>query len=118
MAQLARKYHEDLQKLDIVDQSKAERATDIENALKEIPEQQQMEDPQRSTMNRATTPDQVQMAIHLTKNNTATGMDGCPYKLWKTLHQLHQEKNRMKPAKLQYQQNPSNGLPRHTNAWN
>ena len=81
MAQLARRYHEDLQKLDIVEQSEAERTTDIKNTLKEILEQQQMEDLQRSMMNRAITPDQVQMAIHLAKNNTATRMDRCPYEL-------------------------------------
>ncbi|KAF8500497.1 hypothetical protein F5888DRAFT_1596511, partial [Russula emetica] len=37
-------------------------------------------------------------ALKLTKNNTATGMDGCPYELWKTLNQKHLERSKQNKA--------------------
>jgi hypothetical protein len=30
-------------------------------------------------------------ALHLTKNGSTTGMDSCPYKLWKALQKRHEE---------------------------
>ena len=93
MAELARKYHDSLQRLDILEQSEEEREADIEQALRAIPELQQLDDPWMSKMNDTATNDQVQLAINHAKNSTATGMDGCPYELWKTLNQLHQEKS-------------------------
>jgi len=45
-------------------------------------------------MNRTATKAQVREAIKLSKNNTATGMDGCPYELWKTLSQHHIKKTK------------------------
>jgi ribonuclease HI len=94
MAELAKKYHDNLQRQDIPEQTDAERVTEIEHALRVIPARQQLEDPQRSSMNRTATTIQVQTAINHAKNNTATGMDGCPYELWKALNQHHQEKSR------------------------
>ena len=99
MAELAQKYHNNLQKQDIPEQSNIECAADIEHALREIPPPQQLEDPQRSPMNRIVTTAQVQTATSLAKNNTATGMDRCPYELWKALNHLHQEKSKQnKPS--------------------
>jgi hypothetical protein len=40
-------------------------------------------------MHKEITEEQVKRALHLSKNGSATGMDGCPYKLWKTLNKLH-----------------------------
>jgi len=37
--------------------------------------------------------EQVERAIKLSKDGSATGIDGCPYKLWKALNNRH-EKNK------------------------
>jgi len=35
------------------------------------------------------TEDQVSKALCRTKDGTATGLDGCPYELWKALEKCH-----------------------------
>lgn len=40
-------------------------------------------------MDRLITEDNVKKALNDAKNGTATGMDGCPYKLWKLLALRH-----------------------------
>ena len=94
MAELARNYHENLQKLDIPIQTNEERERDIEHALRVIPAPQQLEDPQRSVMSKRVTTEQVQIALRYVKNNTATRMDGCPYELWKALDKYHSEREK------------------------
>ena len=42
-------------------------------------------------MNHIAAEPHVQEVLTKAKNNTATGIDGCPYELWKALHQLHLE---------------------------
>jgi hypothetical protein len=37
----------------------------------------------------------VQTALKFAKNNTATGMDGCPSELWKALDQHHVKKSKL-----------------------
>ena len=46
-------------------------------------------------MNQTATEAHVQRALQFTKNNTATGMDGCPYELWKALHKRHLKKSKI-----------------------
>ena len=94
MAELAKNYHDDLQKQDIRIQSSEERERDIETTLRVIPNPQQLEDPQRTEMSKKITTEQVQKALHSAKNNTSTGMDGCPYELWKALDKHHLEKEK------------------------
>ena len=99
MAELAKKYHDNLQKQDITVQSSEERANDIELALRVIPQHQQLDDPERSPMYNPTTEAQTLKALKFAKKNTATGMDGCPYELWKALNQRHEEKTKLnKPS--------------------
>ena len=40
-------------------------------------------------MNEQITETQINDALHLSKNGSATGLDGCPYKLWKILKEQH-----------------------------
>ena len=94
MAELARTHHDDLQKQDITIQGDDERAADIEHALRAVPVRQKLEDPERSPMSRIVTEAHVQTALKFAKNNTATGMDGCPYELWKALHQHHLDRTK------------------------
>ena len=34
---------------------------------------------------------QIKLALILSKNGTATGLDGCPYEMWKEMDELHVE---------------------------
>ena len=93
MADLARSHHDNLQKQDIIIQDDNERTADIELALRAVPRQQMLEAPERSPMSTMANEDHILRALKSAKNNTATGMDGCPYELWKTLHQHHLERS-------------------------
>ena len=86
MAQLARNYHEALQQSEQPYEDPIAHNTHLENILNEITDEQKLENPTQSSMNWEITQDQVQRALSLTKNNTATGLDGCPYELWKTMN--------------------------------
>jgi hypothetical protein len=88
MANLARDYHEQLQTEDHPDIDNMEERI---NRLKErIPENQILEEPNATYMSRNITEAQVEKALYKSKNKSATGMDGCPYELWKAL-QTHNE---------------------------
>ena len=77
MADLAKNYHDNLQKKDILDQSIAVCKAKIKQALDTIPIPQKLENPKRSPINREAIKTQVQEAIKLMRNNTTTRMDGC-----------------------------------------
>ena len=90
MAQLARDYHEKLQQCEqTLHPTTEEIETQLDHLLNEIPNNQKLNNRQQTTMNQPITPNQVARALKLTKNGTATGLDGCPYELWKTLDDLH-----------------------------
>jgi hypothetical protein len=91
MAQLAQNYHSDLQQdnLKLTDNSE-EYARRLTHALNEIPQTQKLQDPEHSELNWKVKETHVEKAIHLFKNNSATGLDGCPYELWKTLKTRHE----------------------------
>jgi exonuclease III len=83
MANLAKEYHDSLQRIEL------NRLDDYEERinliLDEIPRNQKLPEPERSNLNRPITELQTEQALRGTKNRTATGMDGCPYELWKAL---------------------------------
>jgi hypothetical protein len=87
MATLARNHHDSLQYED--NQHPLENPDDQEALLREImsaiPETQLLEDPEQSEMNREITQVQVTIALRSAKLNTAVGVDGCPYELWRAL---------------------------------
>jgi hypothetical protein len=85
MAELARRYHDELQDADpgTLDPDELHMATEV--VLEVIPDDQKLAEPDCSTLNWNLREDQVKSALHLSKNNSATGTDGCPYELWKTL---------------------------------
>lgn len=89
MANLAKEFHDTLQKEDteVENWEEIEMSTDI--ILEEIPGNQTLEEPHASRLNRLITETQVERALHLSKNGSATGLDGCPYELWKTLKTHH-----------------------------
>jgi len=50
--------------------------TALNDILNNIPKNQRLEEPERTTMSWKTTEDQVRRALHRTKDSTATGLDG------------------------------------------
>jgi hypothetical protein len=88
MADLARKYHEDLQYNDL-NLDLEDRELKINLILDEIPEKQTLNAADAAALDRPLTEAQLGKALQMAKNGSATGfvtgMDGCPYELWKTL---------------------------------
>jgi hypothetical protein len=93
MATLARNYHDNLQK-DPIRTPAEEHTEHIESALVAVPETQVMEEPERSQLNQNITEEMVHKALISAKNRTATGMDGCPYELWKKLNKRYEADER------------------------
>ena len=54
-----------------------------------IPETQQLETPERTTLHQTAQRIHIERAINLAKSNSATGTDGCPYELWKKLKERY-----------------------------
>ena len=90
MAKLARDHHDALQDEDI-DPSLTLEEYDrmLENILSEIPENQQLEEHKRTIISWKVSEEQVSKVLHRTKDSMATGLDGCPYELWKALEKHH-----------------------------
>ena len=92
MAELARDHHDALQSEDIdPNMSHEEYDRLLDDVLNEIPENQRLEEPDRTNMSWKSSEEQVSRALHRTKDGTATGLDGCPYELWKTLEKRHND---------------------------
>jgi ribonuclease HI len=89
MAELAKCHHKELQEDGIEANTHKETNRKIENILKEIPEEQKFPDPEDSDLNQAITEDSIEEALRRAKNGSATGLDGCPYELWKDLKIRH-----------------------------
>ena len=57
----------------------------LTHILDKLPRNQTLEDPTATKLNQTLTEAQTEKALLLSKNGSATGMDGCPYELWKAL---------------------------------
>ncbi|KAH9178322.1 hypothetical protein EDB89DRAFT_1839698, partial [Lactarius sanguifluus] len=89
MAQMAKMYHQGMQEKDRgIDENTPEYRTKIETALLEIPENQKLSTRGKENTEWDLSEEQVSRALKLAKNATVTGLDGCPYKLWKHLATL------------------------------
>ena len=90
MAEIARNHHDSIQDEDISpDENPKDYEMLLNEVLSEIPMSQRLEEPDNTTMSWKVTEDQVSKALHCTKDGTATGLDGCPYELWKALEKRH-----------------------------
>jgi hypothetical protein len=97
MAKLARDYFNDLQQKNLTNfKDTLEHDQKLNNVLTEIPERQKLQEPQATRLNWPVMQTQVDEAIHLGKNGSATGLDGCPYKLWKILKEHYNAPKRSK----------------------
>ena len=99
MAKLARDYHKSLQDKDIIT---SENAPDweekINHALNEVRDPQRMTPQDVAKTEWLITYPQIWIALRLSKNGTATGLDGCPYELWKELETRYEEAKLQKTA--------------------
>ena len=91
MAELARTYHQNLQTDAEQYPTDEERTQQINKPLDAIPAEQTLVEPRESGMNGLLNEESVSKALDSMKNGTATGLDGCPYKLWKALKKRHDE---------------------------
>ena len=91
MAELAWCYHQNLQNDIEPHLTHEERSQQITRTLKAIPVTQIIENPRETRMNEFLSEENVRHTLALTKNGTATGIDGCPYKLWKALEKRYND---------------------------
>ena len=63
----------------------------MSSRMRAIPATQRLTDPDQTPTSQTATITQVKRAFKHAKSDTATGIDGCPYELWKTLNQRHRE---------------------------
>ena len=91
MAELAKQYHESLQEVGLSEDPNSSLNQKTEEILKEIPEAQKFQNPETSALNEGLTKGVVEEALRLAKNGSATGLDGCPYELWKVLKKRNDE---------------------------
>lgn len=95
MAKLARDYHEALQVNDIAPLDPPDWAARTGSVLDEVREAQRLTEHDLEKTDWLITYPQVWNALRLAKNGTATGLDGCPYELWKELDNRHREAQRL-----------------------
>jgi hypothetical protein len=90
MSKLARDYHSSIQEdsLQLPDHDLAYEQK-VKEALSKIPPEQCLSEEDKIDFEWRITADQVVRALKLAKNRTATGMDGCTYKLWKKLDEQY-----------------------------
>jgi hypothetical protein len=92
MANLVKEFYEKLQESeDGVEQNPLRWTENLEKVLGAIPEEQKIqpengENPMANCLPRKT----IEKALRLAANGRATGMDGLPYEIWKTLHAIHE----------------------------
>ncbi|KAG0694782.1 hypothetical protein DFH29DRAFT_754930, partial [Suillus ampliporus] len=92
MAEVARKYHDNLQRANTQDTEATLRHATIQSNLDEIPEEQKMTDPPLCPLNDPIPESDVNEALYSSKAGSAAGIDGIPYEMWKTLHEAHKKK--------------------------
>ena len=88
MAEIAREHHSNLQSQHLLPPDHPERTSAINKVLQQIPEHQKLSD-EHSELRDKISQEQVIHALMLSKTGSATGLDGLPYELWKSLHEKH-----------------------------
>jgi hypothetical protein len=90
MTELAQNYHDTLQSNNLnQDISREELEQRLQMILEEIPANQHLQGPERTQMSQKITEQQVRNALKMTQDGSVTGLDGCPYELWKALQKQH-----------------------------
>ena len=85
MADLAKCYHDTLQNKGLNEINNDDLEQKLEETLRIIPEEQKFKSPRTSKLNKGITKEDIEEALKLAKNGSATGLDGFPYEVWKDL---------------------------------
>ena len=92
MANLTRDYHDTLQRIEANSHNEdLEWDRRTESVLNEVKDSQRLTEQDINNTEWLITYPQVWKALCLAKNGTATGLDGCPYELWKELDRHYEE---------------------------
>ena len=103
MASLAKQYHSALQENDIPTVPVVQPNVNEEHnhplepdeilreVLSNIPDHQKFNHARFPELSKGVNTDAVKKALKQAKNNSATGLDGCPYELWRKLNNIHIE---------------------------
>jgi len=91
MAELARDYHENLQKEGLATPESDPRLEAIQTALNTIPISQTIVDPTHSPLDSIISKDTLESALTTSRLGTAAGPDGIPYELWNHLNTAHKK---------------------------
>ena len=84
MAELARDYHESLQKEGILNMGPEAREESLKRPMQAI--EAEVTPAQREDMKMKVSRDEVKAALKAAKDDTAAGLDGVTYELWKVIH--------------------------------
>jgi exonuclease III len=84
MAELARDYHENLQRDGALDNNPLAREESFRGPLKSIAARATLV--QRDTLKARVSKDEVEAALKASSNDKAAGLDGVTYELWKLIH--------------------------------
>jgi hypothetical protein len=90
MAELAKEYHDEIQSKGMTQSTAEQRQEAQKEILKEIPENQKLQQ-QNHPLNDLLTEQEILNALMSSKAGSAAGIDGIPYEVWKTLHELHKK---------------------------
>ena len=90
MAEIAQQYHNELQQKELLEYNDPARSSAQLSVLSQIPDNQKLNTPDTELCTPLST-DQTHTALLSSKNGTATGLDGLPYELWKTLLNRHDQ---------------------------
>jgi hypothetical protein len=88
MAEVARQHHENIQHSNLSIEMENLRRRTIEQVKHEIPQNQKFENP-NSPLHDLLQEHHIHDALYSLKANSAAGIDGIPYELWKQLDQKH-----------------------------
>jgi hypothetical protein len=100
IAKIVKQHHQNLQNKDLAHfENEEDREDAITEVLNVIPEEQKYPATDGEEDLMLIAKDQVVAALQTAKNKSATGLDGCPYELWKLLNRKHKEaSNNNKPS--------------------
>ncbi|KAL1745473.1 Endonuclease/exonuclease/phosphatase, partial [Schizophyllum fasciatum] len=94
MAELARHYHENLQR-DVPDSGdNDDREACIREALASV-QDARLSDEQTAELDKTIQYDEVELALRFSKNASAPGIDGIPYEFWKAWHSIFEDDVRL-----------------------
>jgi len=91
MAEIAKKYHMNLQKAPLTTDDPPDRNECIYSTINEIPQSQTLNVLTDNDLRHLLTEQNLIDALYSSKMGSATGIDGIPYEAWKTLHEHHKK---------------------------